>query len=489
MLHPVLVGIGLALFYGVLLFANLQRFLDHDQAVYAMNVWSCNGYKGDYFINPHHLHFEAGGFWFHTFLNKFPEYFSDNIMFHLRLRSLLFGMIGVFAMYFYFWLVSRKIFISVCITLCAAFTHGYLDYSAKNDTGIYPAAWLYVMMIFGYFIKSTDHKYYLLSMATGFVFYLGVMAHEYMLFACVSIFFYLLIPSGMSFPGISSFSVRTEKEKYTPGFIRKTFSLFLIFLFCFIPTAQTYLWGGRIIFKLEFDNKYYSFQNWLFGYLLGSPYGKAAAKFNPELSFRGFTDALFARTDGINYNQKLDFLYNFMNAFDPVSFTHTAVISIILLSAAASFFFLPFLLKRFGREYILLIMNIIFFIFIGIDIEPYYFEFWIIPAMLAVQMAAFLFIWISEKAESFEIIKQFRYVLFFPFILFASLIIQHNYNYELKLHSRNFLSEAVYGNLPNHRIEYFRYKYLYKNPEEPYKEIDSNVKTLPSVEDMKVRSN
>ena len=109
--------------------------------------------------------------------------------------------------------------------------------------------------------------------------------------------------------------------------------------------------------------------------------------------------------------------------------------------------------------------------------------------MLAVQMTGFLFIWISEQAEIFEMTKQFRYVLFMPFLLFASLIILHNYNYELKLHSRNFLSEAVYGNFPNHRIEYFRYKYLYKNPEEPYKEIDSNVKTLPSVEDMKVRSN
>ena len=484
MLHAVLVGVGAALFYGVLLFANLQRFLDHDQAVYAMNVWSCNGYKGDYFVNPHHLHFEAGGWWFHTFLNRFPEYFSDNILFHLRLRSLLFGMIGVFAVYFYIWLVSRKYFISVSAALCAAFTHGYLDYSAKNDTGIYPAAWLYVMMIFGYFIKSTNHKYYLLSILTGFVFYIGVMAHEYMLFACVSIFFYLLIPDRISFPSFSSFSTQSPKKGFSAGYIRKTVSLFFIFLFCFIPTAQTYLWGGRIIFKLEFNNRYYSFQDWLFGYLIGSPYGKEVSKFNPELSFKGFTDALFARIDGINYSRKLDFLYNFSGISDSVSLTHTAVISFILFSAAASFFFFPFLLRRFGREYILLVMNTVFFIFIGIDIEPFYFEFWIIPAMLAVQMAAFLFIWISERVDSFEIAKPFRYVLFLPFILFSALIISHNYNYELKLHSRNFLSEAVQGNFPNHRIEYFRYRYLYKNPDEPYKEIDARVKTVPSIQEM-----
>jgi hypothetical protein len=107
--YSIVFAITLGVVYFLVLFSNLQRQLDHDQIVYTNNIRSF--FVGKQFVNPHHLHFEPTGFYFHRFLTQhFPDYLGTNLMFHLRIRSLLFASIGISACFLYLYLLTQKVF-------------------------------------------------------------------------------------------------------------------------------------------------------------------------------------------------------------------------------------------------------------------------------------------------------------------------------------------------------------------------------------------
>ncbi|HMZ67649.1 MAG TPA: hypothetical protein PLF66_26420 [Leptospiraceae bacterium] len=101
--HVILFSLFIGILYFLILFSNLQRQLDHDQIVYTNNIRSF--FVEKQFVNPHHLHFEPTGFYFHKFLlSNFSDYLGTNLIFHLRIRSLLVASIGISLCFLYlFW--------------------------------------------------------------------------------------------------------------------------------------------------------------------------------------------------------------------------------------------------------------------------------------------------------------------------------------------------------------------------------------------------
>ncbi len=475
--YAILFAITLGVVYFLLLFSNLQRQLDHDQVVYTNNIRSF--FVGKQFVNPHHLHFEPTGFYFHKFLTQnFPDYLGTNLMFHLRIRSLLFAAIGISACFLYLYLLTRKYLVAFIASFAIGFQHGYLSYAAKNDTGIYPASWLFVMLLAGLALYHSRYSIYF-SCFAGLVLFAGVMFHEYMVGSCIALFIGLLLPDSIFQLKIpTAFErIKLRESKIEVSLLRRYVSLLFLFLFCFIPTAWVYLWGGRVVWQLEYNEALYSFQNWIFGYLVGSPYGRAITKYIPEYSMRGFTDAFFARTDGIQYNAYTDFQFQLTSFTNRVEVTHTLLPSMILVFLLILIFFFFKLTRFYGRTFFILILHFLFFLFIGIDIEPHYFEFWIIPALLFTVFFALFWNYLAEQAKEYFVLAPIRTLAGVGLFISALLVSVHNYQYELILHSRNFKTEGVYGKIGETPIEYFKSSVNYKYPNDPYKEVDSKLTT------------
>lgn len=470
--YAILISIILGVFYFLVLFSNLQRQLDHDQIVYTNNIRAF--FVGKQFVNPHHLHFEPTGYYFHKFITaNFSEYLGSNLIFHLRIRSLLFASLGISLCFFYLYLLTKKYRVSFLTALAIGFLHGYLSYAAKNDTGIYPASWMFAMLLLGMAIYHFQYSY-LVSSIAGIVFFVGVMLHEYMVFSCAAIFIGLLFPDRffqMKLPSVFT-EYKEDLRKNKISLIRKYISLLFLFLFTFIPTAWCYLWGGRVVWELEFNEALYSFQNWIFGYLVGSPYGRAITHYVPEYSMRGFTDGVFARTDGIEYNASRDFLFQLQEWSDPLVVTHNLLPILLVLFALILSFFCLRLFQFYGRNFFILLLHFISFLFIGIDIEPHYFEFWIIPTVLFTIFFGLFWNYFFEKESEYFLFTPFASILGVFLSACVVLISIHNYRYELYFHSRNFKTEGVYEKIGETPIEYFKSSSNYKYPNDPYREVD-----------------
>ena len=189
---------------------------------------------------------------------------------------------------------------------------------------------------------------------------------------------------------------------------------------------------------------------------------------------RGFTDAFFARTDGIQYNAFTDFQFQLTSFTNPVEVTHTLLPVFILAFLLILTFFFFKLTRFYGRNFFILSLHFLFFLFIGVDIEPHYFEFWIIPALLFTVFFALFWNFLAEKAKDYFVLAPIRTLAGVGLFLSALLVSVHNYQYELILHSRYFKTEGVYGKIGETPIEYFKSSVNYKYPNEPYREVDNH---------------
>jgi hypothetical protein len=176
-----------------------------------------------------------------------------------------------FQLAFYICIYSlRKYLVAFIASIAIGFQHGYLSYAAKNDTGIYPASWLFVMLLAGLAVYHYRYSIYVSCLA-GLVLFAGVMFHEYMVGSCIALFIGLLLPDSIfqwKIPSVFE-RIKLSGSQMEVSLLKRYISLVFLFLFCFIPTAWCYLWGGRVVWQLEYNEALYSFQNWIFGYLVG----------------------------------------------------------------------------------------------------------------------------------------------------------------------------------------------------------------------------
>jgi hypothetical protein len=205
--------------------------------------------------------------------------------------------------------------------------------------------------------------------------------------------------------------------------------------------------------------------------LLGSPYGGGLNNFQPENSFKGLIDSFFARTDGKEYTGKRNFLFDW-NDFTNESGQYFNTLAIYLLVFIFLFIVLfPFLWKKFNRGYFALVLTFSSFILIGVAIEPFYFEFWVIPAEIIIFLFALYWDIIAGFLEKTKLTSLFVPVISLLFIIPVFALFSWNVRYELFLQSRNYLQEGT-AKFSNEKILQMKSPTIYKNPLNPYGFLD-----------------
>ncbi len=466
----------------------LQRSLDHDSVVYTNNVrWMMIVNKN--FFNPHHLHFEISGIYFHKYMNKDKTVHKFKyLMFNLRMRSLLIACLGIFALIILLTKLTNSLGYGVLGALLACFTHGYLYNAAKIDTAIFPLAWIGV--VFWMFYELTTKKnviiFYINSLILGVCFFIGIMFHQYFVLVSVSITVMFFIPDKIFFLKIKSPDFVTIKQNKSESIFKKSFkqrakSFTIIVLVTSILTTGAYFWSGAVYYGLPFKKdhkakvdslwKKLTFQKWLFAYRTkrrsSETWGDGFSKFHPKLVLRGVTDAFLSQKHTLKYNKIKRFNYDLKNIGNRAQIAHNALaVFLALFFVIFILFFIP-ALKKYKYIFGAFVLNFILFSLLGVYWEPYYFEFWLIPAVLVIVIFTLL---LNTAADKLKIITGKLSHIAFYFLLFAFLYIffLHNLKYYVVPHSFKLPVEGLTKEDREKNAHYFS-QGIYKYPYDPYK--------------------
>lgn len=479
---PLLAALFISILYFLFHFHFMQRYIDYDQVVYVNNI--LKGMKKP-FINPHHLHFEISGKYFHNLMVKyFGDYGFTDLTFNLRLRSLLFGCTGIFITMLYITSLTGRIIWGFLATFFMAFTHGYLLYTPKVDTAVFSTTWFIVMLYSAHLLLRSRKFIITMAVITGVVLFTGIMLHQYLGFTCAALFFCIIVPERFfTFrlwrPPLSLFREKSS-ENYKMNMKNRYIAAAVMTAVTTLLTVSAYFSAGRMYLGLSFHRtntswnyvyRHLTFQEWLFFYKTIGEWGNPDNSKRVEESFRGITDAFLSpRKPGPKWNKDLRFNYNLTNLSNGNSlvFNHLAIylgISLLLFPV-----FLPGLWKRYNRDLFSLLLNMVFFTYLAGYWEPFYLEFWLIPAVNFIFLSILLFNYIGEKGNL--LLNRFSQIPLTAYILTLTLLFAgHNIRY-------NVVPQAFELNLfgmGRWKVsEYYMKltgKKIYRNYKNPYRDI------------------
>lgn len=439
-------------FYFLIHLRYLQMFLDSDQLVYLANV--LYQYRGILF-NPHHLFFEVHAYWFDQILRLYHQDFSD-LAFNLRIRSLLSASMGIIFYGLLLFRLTKNTLLSIVGMVLIGFSHGYTHYASKIDTGIFPAAWFPIMILFSNYMFAVKRRVlYLIGIfILSIVFYLGVMQHQTMILAAVAIFVGWILPYN-------------KNSKKTPPVIANTVWRWggglSLGIMTFIMVSMAYWAVGRLYYKLPYDRpdirtakgvwKYRSFQQWLFAYHVDGVWGKGHKEFDIRMPLRGLTDGFLSQQKmGDKYNQKDSFLFNyssFRSLFSKYHFLHNMTFLILFFIALFLLLFSHRMAKIYGRTWIVLISALVLYFFLGSYWEPFYFEFWIMPVSIVwiVFILILDYIFFKKEKERSAMGSLFsgwmQNAVSLMLFLFVFLIAIYNFRYNTIPHSQIVYIEGL----------------------------------------------
>ncbi len=443
---------GLTLLFFLLHLRYAQRFIDHDEIVYIYNTYAC--YKEPVF-NPHHLHMEMGGKIFHDWMRStFGEQGFNDIMFHLRLRSLLGAALGFFFTWIWLERVTRSRLWAFSGTILLTSTHGFMSYVTRVDTPIFPAAWLPLMLLCAcHFYRRPGFAF---ALVTGFVFAVGIVLHQYLGLACATLFLPLLLPPRLfthSLPGFIRVQRNPTGRKEGGSDLaaldisyQRRFAVTLtIVLWTTLFTAAAYLYAGRTVYRLPFDRprpaqatglwSHMIFQHWIITYLTVDEWGQGIRKFKSEEPVRGFIDAFSSQEKPVpkyNRNFRFDFAPDRPTDRTAAPYNWPVYYTLVVLTCALAFG--RSLWIRYGPVFLMLVLSLGVFTWLGAYWEPFYYEFWILPVEVLVFLGTLLFAWMARSVEQgARILALPVHALNFAFIL---LLVLHNVTYWLIPHSR-----------------------------------------------------
>ncbi|MCB1321087.1 MAG: hypothetical protein KDK34_12580, partial [Leptospiraceae bacterium] len=344
----------------------LQRYLDYDQVIYAINIRLMRA-AHTLFFNPHHLHFEAFGLWFHQGLVQITGADPGDLMLHLRLRSLAFGGIGLVAWGLYIHSLSARKGVMIIGMLLIGGMHAYMHYSAKVDTAIFPAAWLPVMLLTGRKLRELRRIRWPHASLAGLILAVGICMHVYMIMGCVIVALTVLLPGG-------------SKRSF-----HRILSVLVMTLACLAIIALFYLYTGIVVHGLAFDRPTYTsrtwghlrFIEWVFAYLITTPYGRGWQAISGGEILRGIMNAILSPQHLLKFANVPEMGYNFdqFSSREHLIFNllSLSILSVILISLIV----LPLLWRRYGIGLLETLGGMAAFSFVAIAIEAHYFEFWI----------------------------------------------------------------------------------------------------------------
>lgn len=471
-----------ALAYALLQLRFLQSFLDYDQLVYLLNM------RGSYrepFFNPHHLHFETGGVYFHELMLRIagPDGPGD-FAFHQRLRGILFSAFGVGASVLLLYRVTARLGLALAGSAVMACAHGYMHYAAKIDTPIYPAAWTPALLLLGHELIQAKRYGWVLAAAFGAASAIGAFFHQYMGFLTAAVLFALQVPPRRLRVRNAFFefqprpitaappSATTDSVAASAGRLRRALFSGGVAL---MLVAAAYYPIGVWYYNLPLDRPNVAqvrgttwngntFQRWIFAYLNPeSPFFLATRKSDPRESVRGFTDAALSLTRPLpKYHRSLNFEYNLNDWKSARRFAFHALAAGALAVLLACVLLWDRLLARYGPTWIALLVAWAGFIWVGAKIEPFYFEFWIIPFTLSVYAGVLVWNYMIEVLEGVLCVS-FAWLAAAPAACFAAMLFTHNFQYYLRPHAETIYTEGLEKRTPE-QVRYFTSPGLYRVP-------------------------
>jgi len=483
---PYITALLLALLYFVFQFHHIQRFLDYDQIVYANNILAALKPGRIPMFNPHHLHMEIGGKWFHQFIISFFKRsgFTDAV-FNNRLRSLLAAAIGIFFATIYLKEITKNLCWGIIGGVCIGFCHGYLWYATKIDTAIFPAAGTILILWILLKIEKTKKRSLFLAIPAGIFLFSGVMFHQYMGIACIVSVFALVIPPWF-FPDLQigqSFTVKSIKKRceidrsagkrYAAAGIMTFLSILLI--------TGGYFYTGQTMYNLPFSKMEKRrwrgpfgnrvFQNWIMGYVVENKWGKGLKDFYPQHAVRGYTHAFLSTVPTQNISiKKRKYNYNIEAPLNKYNLIHNLLAWFTGATLFCSLILFPFLMKRYKRSFIFIFISLFLFSLFTIYWESYYYEFWLIPCLLLIILGILIFNYLGEKC--FIFLRGFsQYPFYLLLIVFTVLIASHNIRNKAVPYSRNQVLDGVSQRWPLHYYMDLFSTYIYKYPDNPYQDI------------------
>ena len=474
----------LSCLYFLFHFHFMTQYVDYDQAVYVnnINVGLDLGYTVIY--NPHHLLFEYSGELFHKFMvNTFGSSGYTDLMFNMRLRSLLASCIGLFFSVLYLKDMTGRLLWGILGGLLVGFCHGYLHYATKVDTGIFPVAYIPVMLWIVNRIGNVKKGIVPLSIAGGALVGFGVLLHQYLALACGLAFLALIVPRQL-FGGkrpLRPFQIFTPaRENQIDTKSGKRFVCALLFaLTGVLVIVSAYFYAGKSFYRLSFDEPTpeksigiwsgMTFQQWLFAYQTTGRWGYGLKNFNPHFTLRGFTDSFLSQKEGRKYNTNPDFDYNLSKLLSKESFVENQLALFTLTVLAGTILFLPVLWRRYGRSMFYILACLVAFTVFFSYWEPFYFEFWLVPGALVCLLSILLLNVLGEKLS--VLFKKIGALPFYGYAFFLVLIFaSHNMLYYVIPLSRDRVTEGIAAIKPERHDTIFS-KGIYKFPDDVYRNV------------------
>ncbi|MBN2737032.1 MAG: hypothetical protein JXR70_08640 [Spirochaetales bacterium] len=493
-----LLALLVGLFYFLTHLHYMQRALDWDQIVYSNNIKKSLGNTSPPVFNPHHLHYEIGGKVFHEAMveNLGDKGFTD-LSFNQRLRSLLFACLGLIFLVLFLSELTGKWFWGILGALLVGVTHGYLSYSTRVDTGIFPSAWFVMFLwILLRMVKAKKGLIYY-SLPAAIVLFIGVMFHQYTAFGCAIFCLVLVVPGKLFELYPKPHVIRMSKGKKTEeqseinrNFQARWLTAGVTALLALVFIVGGYFLVGESIYRLPLSGEKgnravaqapwvyddLTFQKWLFHYVYidHGNWGKGIEEFTPRDAFFGFSEAFLARPRS-EKKAGSPLNYDFRDFFHPEHLTHNLAALFSFFTLVGSVFLFPQLLKRYKRIFLFVFLSLLVFAVFTTYWEPYYFEFWITPALLVVVLFILIINLMAEKVSRF-----LGKIVFAPAVLIVLVFLCFFGAHNIKNHFPFFsLEQKLYGYNTAWDRDYYMKLFsrdIYRFPDDPYKDVYGHLK-------------
>lgn len=503
-------ALGLSVFFFLFHLHFTQRYLDNDQIVYLNNMYRSMKGNMPVFFNPHHLHYEIAGEFFSLLVkDSLSVYGLDNWIFNVRLLSILYSCLGIYFFTLFVYNITHTFTLSILGSLLLGFSNGYLHYSTKVDTPIFPVVGMILILWFLEILQRDsiirkNHLFsrktlsvlsilsirpiYLLSLSAGILLGFVIFLHQAMAIGSVFAVLVFLLPDFL-FPKKCDFSILRKTSSKEPiisnSELQKVRLVSSVIMggVGLVITILGYYYTGVVRYNLPFDKpssqtkmyyfRNFTFQKWIFFYLSEGKWGGKNANFNSEEVAYGFTSAVLS-PPGRKYLYSKDVFPMFYDLQDTTAENQTKnrqrvlaynMFAILTLFVASGvLFFIPKLWLAHKRLILFSLLSSISFYYLAGDWEPFYFEMWLMPVLFL-----FVFFIMVLNAISRSLIK----CLFFPLVtssfVFVGFMLYHNFlNYlypftrDYQVHGIPFWSRPTYWKI-------YRNEEVYKHPDYPYK--------------------
>ncbi len=427
-------SIFIFLFYFILNFNYLTNWIDEkwDSSTYKNHVedfLKSPDKNKDFQIkynlfNPHHIAIDWFGMRFYNFLKK--NNFSGDLMTALQLKNLFISSLGLAIMFFLFYKLSKKYFLSFLMICLIGFSCAYWIYSQINDTPLIHSVLVCLLFMTSINFPFAKNKI-LYSVILAAFHAVNILFHQSdIIFIFVIIFIILFSDLFRNFflnYENNNNIIKLKNLNNSLSFNHKNFYyLITYFTTLVIIIISVYYYVGLIYIGLTLnsenaksinhikDSTY--FFNWLILYAKIDYWGKGYEKNIFDSALNGIS-SYFYQQENVDIKYKL----NILNFFSKESVLPNFITVFFFTIILTSILYIKKILKEYNFVIIANILFIIIYISFACWWEPDYREFWVAP-MFSIWI--FTFFILNFLLNRFEVIKPLFHIVIYSFIFLLS---------------------------------------------------------------------